>query len=317
MQETVALRERVRARDWRHLTDDAGLLGSLFLAPAVLYIVALVGLPFVLAIVFSVTDVTIGDTTLDFIGLNNFRSILQTPQFRRALVNSFLFTISSQILIIILANVLAIVMSEDFRGKWLARLLIILPWATPISLGTLGWLWLLDSKFSPIDWVLQQIGILGPGGLLGPRLHMNFLGREYLAMASVVMVYVWRTLPLATVILMAGLTSIDQELIDQAEVDGASYLRTLFQIKLPLIYPIMLIALLFGIIFTFTDMVVVFVLTRGGPVYFTHVIPTWAYFKGIQGGALGEGAAVAMFLFPVLLAAAIFLLRVARRMEVS
>lgn len=146
---------------------------------------------------------------------------------------------------------------------------------------------------------------------------MNFLGREWLAMASVTAVYVWRILPLATVILVAGLTSISNDLVDQARVDGATFWRILFKIKLPLVLPIMAIALLFGLIFTFTDMTVVYVLTRGGPVYYTQVLPVWAFFKGIDGGSLAEGAAIALFLFPVLLAVAILMLRMARRREVA
>jgi multiple sugar transport system permease protein len=146
---------------------------------------------------------------------------------------------------------------------------------------------------------------------------MNFLGREWLAMASVTAVYVWRILPLATVILVAGLTSISNDLVDQARVDGATFWRILFRIKLPLILPIMAIALLFGLIFTFTDMTVVYVLTRGGPVYYTQVLPVWAFYKGIDGGSLAEGAAIALFLFPVLLAVAILMLRMARRREVA
>jgi multiple sugar transport system permease protein len=116
---------------------------------------------------------------------------------------------------------------------------------------------------------------------------------------------------------MAAFTSIDQDLIDQAQVDGASFLRIHFQVKIPLVLPILYISLLFGLILTFGDMVVVYVLTRGGPVYYTQVLATWAYFKGIEGGALGEGAAIALFLFPLLLAAAILILRTARRMEVT
>lgn len=316
MQESAVYEVAGRAR-LRYLTDREGVLGPLFLMPAVVYIVALVGVPFFLAIAFSLSNVSVGDTSLNYVGLQNFRTIIRTPQFERALINSVLFTVVAQAIIIVLANILALILSEDFRGKWVARMLIMLPWATPIALGTIGWLWLLDSKFSPIDWVLVNVGLLGPGTLLGPRSHMTFLGREELAMASVIVVHVWRMLPLSAVILLAGLTSIDRDLLDQAEVDGASFWRTLFQIKLPLILPIMSIALLFGIIFTFTDMTVVFVLTRGGPVYYTQVLPVWSFFKGIQGGALAEGAAVALFLFPVLLAVAILMLRAARRMEIT
>jgi len=136
-------------------------------------------------------------------------------------------------------------------------------------------------------------------------------------MASGIMVQVWRMLPLSAVILLAGLSSIDQDILDQAAVDGAGFWRTLFRIKLPLILPIMSIVLLFGMIFTFGDMVVVYILTRGGPVYYTQVLPTWAFYKGIEGGALAEGAAIALFLFPVLLAVAILVLRASRRMEVT
>jgi multiple sugar transport system permease protein len=184
-------------------------------------------------------------------------------------------------------------------------------------LGTIGWKWIFDSKFSPIDWVLQQLGLLGPDTLLGPGLHLNYLGREWLAMSTVILIYVWRMLPLATVILLAGLASIDQDLIDQAEVDGATFWRIHRQIRIPLLLPIMSIALLFGLIFTFGDMVVVFVLTRGGPVFYTQVLPVWAWFKGIDGGDLGQGAAIALFLFPLLLVVAILMLRLARRTEVN
>jgi multiple sugar transport system permease protein len=317
--EQVAQQDVARGSQGRFafLLDREGFLGPLFLAPAVIYIVILVGFPFLLAIAFSLSDVTVGDTTLDFEGLANFREVMRTPQFQRALVNTFAFTLIAQLLVIILANILALIFYEDFRGKWIARMLIIMPWATPISLGTIGWLWIFDSKFSPIDWVLQQLGLLGPDTLLGPGLHLNYLGRENLAMGAVILVYVWRMLPLATVILLAGLSSIDKDLIDQAEVDGATFWRIHRQIRLPLLLPIMSIALLFGLIFTFGDMVVVFVLTRGGPVYYTQVLSVWAWFKGIDGGDLGQGAAIALFLFPLLLVVAILMLRMVRRTEVN
>jgi multiple sugar transport system permease protein len=318
MEQASAIEEVSTTRKrFAYLTDSESFLGTLFLAPAVVYIVVLIGIPFFLAIAFSLSDVTVGDTGLDFVGLDNFRNIIKTPQFRRALLNSFIFTLAAQILVIILANILALIFYEDFPGKWIARMLIIMPWATPISLATVGWLWVFDSKFSPIDWVLQQLGLLGPETIFGPGLHLNYLGREYLAMGAVILIYVWRMLPLATVILLAGLSSIPKDLIEQAEVDGAKFWRIHREIRIPLLLPIMSIALLFGLIFTFGDMVVVFVLTRGGPVFYTQVLPVWAWFKGIDGGDLGEGAAVALFLFPLLLVVAILMLRLARRTEVA
>jgi multiple sugar transport system permease protein len=317
MEETATLKTK-STTGLRFWSDREDLLGPLFLIPAVIYIVALVGIPFIIALAYSFSDVTVGNTSLDFVGLQNFLTIIKTPQFIASLGNTIVFTIASQIIIIVLANILALILSEDFRGKWVARFLIMLPWATPIALGTIGWLWLLDSKFSPIDWVLRYLHLLGePGALLGAQKNLFYLGRLELAKASIIVVYVWRMLPLAAVILMAGLTSIPQDILDQADVDGASFWRTLFQIKLPLILPIMSIALLFSLIFTIGDMAVVYVLTRGGPVYYTQILPTWAYYKGIESGALAEGAATALFLFPVLLAVVIMVLRFSRRTEVS
>jgi multiple sugar transport system permease protein len=302
---------------FRYLTDNDRFLSWAFLLPAVLYIVLLIGIPFVLAIAFSLADVTVGDTSLDFVGFENYARIIQTPEFRQSLKNTFVFAITSQFIVIVFANILAVILTSDFRGKWLARMLILLSWATPISLGAVAWLWLLDSKFSPIDWTLRYFNLLGtPEALLGVQKNLYYLGTTKLAQASIIMVYVWRMLPFSTVILMAGLTSIPIDILDQAEVDGASYWRTLFQIKLPLILPIMIIALLFSLIFTVGDMAIVYVLTRGGPIYYTHVLSTWAYIKGIESGALAEGAAIALFIFPVLLAAAIFVLRSSRRIEV-
>lgn len=315
-QEAVDESEKGAGR-WHARLEDPAFLGALFLTPAVAYIIILVGIPFVLALAFSVTDVSVGNTSMDFVGLSNFQRVWATPQFRRALANSFLFTVAAQVIVMILANILALLLAQDFRGKWFARMLIILPWATPIALAVTGWLWLLDSKFSPIDWILQAVGLLGPGTPFGPSKHMTFLGREQLAMLSVIVVHAWRMLPLAAVIILAGLTSISRDLLEQAEVDGASFLRIHLQIALPLIAPIMTIALLFSLIFTFGDMVVVFILTRGGPVYYTQVLPVWAWFKGIEGGNLSEGAAVALFLFPVLLVVAILMLRLARRSDVE
>lgn len=317
MEQSAEFPKTARLSNARYLFDSERFLGGVFLFPAVFYIISLVAIPFFVAIAFSLSDVTVGDTTIDFVGLRNFRNVIRTPQFQRALFNTVLFTIISQFFIVVLANILAVVLSQDFKGKWFARMLIMMPWATPIALGTIGWKWLLDSKFSTFDWILVQLGLLGsPDALLGPSTHLTFLGKEYLAMGSVILVHIWRTLPLAAVILMAGLTSIDRELIDQAEVDGASSFRIHMQVKIPLVLPILYIALLFGLIFTFTDMTVVYILTRGGPVYYTQMLSLWAYFKGIDGGSLNEGAAIALFLFPVLLAVAILLLRNARRMEV-
>jgi len=313
--DVVALPETREGRFW---FDRESVLGPLLLLPAVIYIIALVGVPLVLAVLYSLSDATIGDQSIDFVGLKNFQDALANATFRTALYNTFLFTVVSQIVVIVLANVLALVLSAEFNGKRLVRFLVLLPWTTPIALGVLGWLWTLDSVYSPIDYVLRQVGLLGVGSPLGPDWYgTNALWLAYpdRARFSVILIQIWRTLPLATVILLAGLTAIPQDIKDAANVDGAGFFRQLFAIRLPLLLPIMAVAVLYGIVFTFTDLIVVYILTRGGPVDATQVLATWAYFKGIEGGNLGQGAAIAIFLFPVLVGVAALMLRLARRAE--
>lgn len=293
------------------IADNETLLWPALLAPAILYIVLLVGLPFLLSLYYSVSDVTVASRAVHFVGLENFRRIVESATFWTALRNSVIFTIVSQFFVVVFANILAVALSADFRGKWLVRLLILLPWVAPISLGAIGWLWIYDSIYSIINWTARAVGILGPND------WPIWLGQPVLAMASIIIVQIWRVVPLATVIILAGLSSIPNDINDAAAMDGAGFWRRTFQITFPLVMPITLVAVLFGVIFTFTDMIVVFVLTRGGPYDQTQVLATWAFFTGIQGGDLAGGAAVSLFLFPVLVAVAILFLNVARRTEVT
>jgi multiple sugar transport system permease protein len=295
----------------RSVRDSPGWLGRLLLAPAILYIGVTIGVPFLLAIAYSFSNVSVGSAEGRFVGLDNFRAILQEPTFLRALRNTFLFAVVSQVLVLVLASILAIALQKEFRGRWLVRLLILLPWVAPISLGSIGWLWIFDPIYSVINWTLRSVGVFGPGT------WPIWLGQPSLAMASIIGVQVWRTLPLATVISLGGLSSIPQDIHDAAAVDGAGFFRHLFVITLPLLLPILLVAVLFGLVFAVTDMIVVYVLTRGGPFDTTQVLASLAFFRGIDGGDLSGGAAVALFLLPVLAACAILLLRTARRAEVG
>lgn len=295
----------------RYLLDSERLLGPALMAPAVIYLILVVAYPLVLAFLYAFSDATTGSQSLHFVGFQTFIAAVKDPVFLTTLRNTFVFTAISQALVVILSTVLAFVLTASFRGRWFVRFLVLLPWTTPVALSAVIWLWMLDSIFSPFDWFAQLLHIVPPGG------HIVFLGQSDLAMGSVIALQTWRILPLATVILMAGLSAIPAEVSDAAEVDGAGFWRRLFGITLPLLSPVMTVALLFGIVFTFTDMAAVFVLTGGGPGNATQVLASWAFYKGINGGNLAVGAADALIMFPVLLGLAAILLRIASRAEVS
>ena len=215
---------------------------------------------------------------MHFVGLEHFQEVVQTPKFLQALRNTFLFAFGSQLLVLILANILAQVLRYEFYGKWLVRCLILLPWVAPISLGSIGWLWIFDSLYSVLNWTLQA------SGFLAPTTRLMWLGKPNLALGCIIAVHVWRLLPLATVILMAGLSSIPQDIHDAVAMDGAGFWRHHFQITMPLVAPIMAVAVLFGFVFAFTDMIVIYVLTRGGPYNSTQVLASLAFYTGIDGG---------------------------------
>jgi multiple sugar transport system permease protein len=237
--------------------------------------------------------------------------VLQNPTFLRSLRNSFVFTVSSQILVLIGANLLALVLKEAFRGRRFLRFLILLPWVAPVSIGSIGWKWILDSLYSVINWVLVWLHLVKP--FSAPM----WLGEPELAMMSVILVHTWHMLPFATVIILAGWTAIPRDIPEAAAVDGAGFFRRTFQIEIPMMLPIINVAVLFGVIFTFTDMTVIYILTRGGPYDTTQVLPSMAFFTGILGGDLAEGAAISIFLVPLLVVVAWLMLRSAHRAEVA
>jgi multiple sugar transport system permease protein len=285
-------------------------LGVVMLAPALVYILLLVAVPFALAVILSLTNSSAGSLDFSFVGVRNFADVVASPVFRRALRNTFVFTAVSQLTVIVLGNILARALLKKFRGKSVVRFLILMPWAAPISLATLGWLWIFDSTFSVVNWLLKVVGWLGPGQ------WYYWLGDPTLGMAAIIVIHVWRMLPFSTVILLAGLTSIPAEVHEAADIDAAGPFAKAFQVTLPMMLPILTVAVLFGAVFTFTDMSVVYLLTRGGPYNSTHVLASLAFQEGVLGGDVGRGAAIAIFLLPVLVVMAVLMLRVSRRAEV-
>jgi len=281
--------------------------------PAMIYVLAVIGLPFALAVVYAFSDIKVGSVGYHFVGLQNFKSILHSATFLRALYDSFIFTVGSQILVLVGSTLLALALEKKFRGRGLVRFLMLLPWVAPVSIGAIGWKWILDSLYSVINWVLVRIPIFHLDKFNPPQ----WLGEPALAMASVIVVHTWRLLPFSTVILLAGLSAIPKEIPEAAEIDGAGFWRKMFQINIPMLLPILNVALLFGIVFTFTDMTVVYILTRGGPYDTTQVVPSLAFFTGVLGGDLSEGAAISLFKVPILVIVAYLMLRAANRSEVT
>ncbi len=295
---------------FQFLLDRRDVLGSVLVAPAILYVLLLVGVPLLMAVYYSLSAYTIYNPSWRFVGLSNFIDIVENPAFRQTLYNTFIFTFGSQFLGLILGKFGALVLLRPFPGRKFVRAMVILPWAVPIALATVAWQWMFDSLYSVINWTLIALGIITRSQA------PNWLGSPDLAMISVIVVNAWRFFPFAIVLFLAGITAIPQDILDAATVDGAGFWRRNYQIIVPMILPIVAIGLIFGIVFTFTDLSIVFLMTMGGPVGATSVLGFAGFQTGITSGDVSHGAAISLFMLPVLLVVVVAMLRFIRRREI-
>ena len=301
--------ERQRARPpWLahplQYLEKEWFLGYALIAPAGILILGLVAYPFLIALSFAISDKVIGKTG-HFVGVENFAALLQWPVFLQTVLNSFIFTFFALVLKVGLGMVLALLMLHVVRGRNLFRGAVLLPFIVPTALSTVAWWKMLDPQYNIFNWIGMQLGLFAQGP--------NWLGDPFWAKVAVILVNAWRGMPFFAISILAGLVAIPQDLYDAAKVDGAGAMSRFRYVTLPMIKPILSVVMLFSIIFTFADFDIVWVLTRGGPTNSTHLFATLAYQTGLVSSKLGEGAAIALFLFPVLVITVIVQLHLIRK----
>jgi multiple sugar transport system permease protein len=272
------------------------LTGLTLVLPAFLWVGVLVAYPFAMAIYYSLSNTVVGQGG-HFVGLANFRQLVADQSFQQTLQNSLVFTTVAVVVKTVLGVSLALILYRKLRFKRLVRGLVLLPFVIPTALSTLGWLWMYDSLYSVITWTVNRV-LLRPVGL--SPLEVNWLGSPVLAMAAVIVVNIWRGLPFFAVTVLAGLTAIPTEFYEAAEVDGAGRWGRFWHVTYPLLKPVLAVVILFSTIFTFADFNIVYVLTRGGPQESTHLFATLSHALAFGSLQLGRGAAVSLFMFPVL-----------------
>jgi multiple sugar transport system permease protein len=306
---TLAAERGKRGHSLPDLLERESVLGLVLVSVAVIYMLVLVGYPFLLALYLSVSDANVGTSGLgNFVGLDNFVSLFESSVFLTALRNTVFFAAVAAVFKGALGTSLAFLLAENLPGTRFFRLIILLPWTIPIALSSITWKWMFDSQYSIINWIGTHLGII----------HGNpiWLGDPNLAAISIIVVNIWRGFPFAAIILLAGLTSVPQDILDAAKVDGANGWLRFHKVIVPMIAPILFIGGLYDLVFSLTDMTVVYLLTNGGPANTTHVLASYAFLVGVQSGALGRGAAIAMLLLPILLIVIVLVLRSLRRREI-
>jgi multiple sugar transport system permease protein len=287
---TARLPWRARVHEW---LDQERNLGPLFITPALVLILLLVAYPFCMALYFSLSNAFIGRPS-HLIGIRNFINLWQSDAFRQTFQNAFVFTGAAVAAKVVLGISLALLLNQQLWFKRLIRGAVLLPWVIPTALSTLGWWWMFNSLYSVVNWTLIALNIVDPPG-------PNWLGQKYYAMTAVVLVNIWRGLPFFAITILAGLVAIPKELYEAAQADGAGPWARFCYVTLPMLKGVLAIVILFSTIFTFSEFNIVYVLTHGGPINSTHLFATLSRQVGLESGRIGEGSAISLYLFPVLM----------------
>jgi len=292
------------------LLENERWLGLALLAPTLILLGVFVAYPFVKGIELSVTDTRVG-VPGHFVGLQNFVALWHDDIFRLAVWNTCLYTAVATTVKLVLGLWLALLLNRNFRGKAFMRAFILLPFIIPTVLSTFAWKWMFDPTFSVINYVLLHLHVITVAD------RINWLGVPWLAMASVILVNVWRGVPFFAISLLAGLQTISPELHEAAAIDGARAWARFRHVTWPLLLPVTMVIMLFSVIQTFADFQLVYVLTGGGPANTTQLFATYAYQIGIGTGLLSQGAAISLAIFPILLLVVIVQLVYIRKVETA
>jgi multiple sugar transport system permease protein len=283
----------------RNLLERERSLGILLMLPGALLLILFMAYPFFLGIWLALSDTVIGQAG-NFIGLRNFSDLLTDSIFHQTARNTMIYALVTVPFKAVLGLGLALVLNNRMRFSNPIRASVMMPWIVPTALSSLGWFMIFDPVFSPISWLLKNLGVI--------KSNINFLGAPNLAIASVCLANIWRGIPFFGIIILAGLQAVPQELHEAAAIDGANFWHRFRHVTIPGIKGVVLIASLLSIIWTFADFQLIYILTKGGPANQTHIFGTYAYQIGLNATEIGMGAAIALYMFPILAFFAILLL---------
>ena len=277
--------------------NSRNALGLAFMLPAALLLLLFLTYPLGLGTYLGFTDAKVGRSG-EWIGLENYEYLWGDAVTRLALFNTLFYTAVASVLKFFLGLWLAILLNRNIRFKTFFRAVILLPYIVPTALSAIAFWWIYDSQFSIISWALVKMGLIDQ--------YIDFLGTPWNARIAVIIANVWRGVPFVAITLLAGLQTISPSYYEASAIDGATPWQQFRHVTMPLLTPIIAVVMTFSVLFTFTDFQLIYVITRGGPLNATHLMATLSFQRAISGGALGEGAAIAIAMVPFLLACVMF-----------
>ena len=287
-----------------------GRIALLLLLPSLVVVFGIIVYPLLRTLytsLFAVNSVFPG--RYPFVGLGNYLRALESPEFWAAILRTAYFTFTTTFLEVVLGILLGLLLNVEFRGRWLLRSIVILPWALPTVVNGAMWRWILNPEYGALNALLTQLHII-------PE-YRSWLGTPWMALNMVVVADVWKMTPLAAFFILAALQTIPRDLYEAAWVDGAGRVRTFFSITLPLLTPTIVIILVLRTMEAFKVFDIIYVMTRGGPADGTQTIAYYTYVEAFSNQLFGYGAALAYVIALFILFFAIIYMRLLRRGEVE
>ncbi len=262
-----------------------GLSKYLYLLPAALLIVGVIGYPIVRALILSLYAYNPLNSGKTFVGLKNYVGVLSDSTFLKAMSNTAIWVVGCVFFQVVFGLLGAVLLNQNFRGRGVIRGLTLIPWATPSVLAAMMWMWILDGNYGLLNDILMRIGLI---------VHpIPWISQTGTAMASLMLIDVWQGIPYFAVMLLAAMQTIPGDLLEAAKLDGAGAWKAFWKVVFPLMLPTLMITTILRIVWTASYMDLMMVVTQGGPAYSTLTIPLASYYRAYTDLKYGEATAMA------------------------
>jgi ABC-type sugar transport system permease subunit len=275
----------------------------LFIAPLAAVLMAVAAFPILYSFYISLFSLKLTrPNRVPFVGLDNYIAVLSDPQFWLAVERTVLFSVMSVTAIAVLALLIALLLNEEFPGRRVLSAVLLVPWAIPYVANALMWKWIYDSNYGALNGLLYQLDFINT--------YMVWLGDADKTLPLIANAFVWKEVPLATILLLVGLKTIPADLHAAAKVDGANALRRFFHITLPSLKSSFVLVVVYETMMAIRHFDLFFILTEGGPGDASHVVAWRIYVETFRNLSFGTGAAMSYILALATLALSYAVIRV-------
>ena len=256
---------------------------------------------FIIVPIFYVFATAFGDVNKfgkikGFAGLKNFGDVLARPEIGRVFLNTAVWTVAVVVISTILGFILALILNNEFKGRKIARAIVVFPWATTLVVQASVWSFIINKDYGALNTLLKTLGII--------QQNIDWTPTPEAFFAWEIACGIFVTIPFVCFTVLSGLQSIDSSLYEAATVDGANYWQKLFKITVPLVRPSLTVATVLNIIYVFNSFPIIWTITKGDPAYMTDTLVTYLYKLNFYNGRPGEAAAISVIGFLILLVCA-------------